>query len=186
MRNVGCGMWDLVWGMRHGNVLPQITLDTDAVRAAFIKKHETRRSPTDQRKVIAPMRTDGSFHGLFTLAPLPTAWGSMRRRRKGSTRIFCAGGKYDEVVCHMTGLGMRSDAHVPKGQKFIAQRQAKRRPGYNVLWSLRPVGAKVLKHRVMFTFALAGRDVIGCGGLPRVSLRLPWAEEVIGLSARLG
>ena len=37
----------------------------------------------------------------------------------------------------------------------------------------------------MFTFALAGRGVIGCGGLPRVSLRLPWAEEVIGLSARL-
>ena len=30
-------------------------------------------------------------------------------------------GKYDEVVCHMTGLGMRSDGHVPKGQKFIAQ-----------------------------------------------------------------
>ena len=38
----------------------------------------------------------------------------------------------------------------------------------------------------MFTFALAGRGVIGCGGLPRVSLRLPWAMEVIGLSARLG
>ncbi len=38
----------------------------------------------------------------------------------------------------------------------------------------------------MFTFAPAGRGVIGCGGLPRVSLRLPWAMEVIGLSARLG
>ena len=38
----------------------------------------------------------------------------------------------------------------------------------------------------MFTFALAGRGVIGCGGLPRVSLRLPWAMEVIGLSARKG
>ena len=34
---------------------------------------------------------------------------------------FFAGGKYDEVVCHMTGLGMRSDGHAPKGQKFIAQ-----------------------------------------------------------------
>ena len=34
---------------------------------------------------------------------------------------FFACGKYDEVVCHMTGLGMRSDGHVPKGQKFIAQ-----------------------------------------------------------------
>ena len=37
----------------------------------------------------------------------------------------------------------------------------------------------------MFTVVLAGRGVIGCGGLPRVSLRLPWAMEVIGLSARL-
>ena len=37
----------------------------------------------------------------------------------------------------------------------------------------------------MFTFALAGRGVIGRGGLPRGSLRLPWAMEVIGLSARL-
>ena len=37
----------------------------------------------------------------------------------------------------------------------------------------------------MFTFALAGRGVIGRGDLPRVSLRLPWAMEVIGLSARL-
>ena len=37
----------------------------------------------------------------------------------------------------------------------------------------------------MFTFALTGRGVIGCGGLPRVSLRLPWAEEAIGLSARI-
>ena len=38
----------------------------------------------------------------------------------------------------------------------------------------------------MFTVALAGRGVIGRGDLPRVSLRLPWAMEVIGLSARLG
>ena len=38
---------------------------------------------------------------------------------------------------------------------------------------------------VIFTIALAGRGVIGGGGLPRVSLRLPWAKEVIGLSARL-
>ena len=34
---------------------------------------------------------------------------------------FFAGGKYDEVVCHMTGLGMRSDGYAQKGQKFIAQ-----------------------------------------------------------------
>ena len=24
MMDVRCGMWDLEWGMRHGNVLPQI------------------------------------------------------------------------------------------------------------------------------------------------------------------
>ena len=54
-----------------------------------------------------PMRTDGSFHGFFTLAPLPTAWFLMRRRRNGSTRIFsqaesCVG------ECHTMGLlGMR-------------------------------------------------------------------------------
>ena len=48
-----------------------------AIRGAFIKK--TR---------ISPMRTDESFHGSFTLAPLPTAWFLMRRRRNGWTRIF--------------------------------------------------------------------------------------------------
>ena len=47
-------------------------------------------------------------------------------------------------------------------------------------------GKSIEIERVMFTVALAGRGVIGCGGLPRVSLRLPWAMEVIGLSARLG
>ena len=74
----------------------------------------------------------------------------------------------------------------PKGAEVHSPGQAKRRPGYNVPCSLRPVREKVLKtERVMFTFALAGRGVIGCGGLPRVSLRLPWAEEAIGLSARL-
>ena len=47
-------------------------------------------------------------------------------------------------------------------------------------------GKSVETECVMFTFALAGRGVIGRGGFLRVSLRLPWAEEVIGLSARLG
>ena len=62
---------------------------------------------------------------------------------------FFAGGEYDEVVCHMTGLGMRFNGHAPKGQKSIAQRQAKRRPGYNVPWNLHPVRAKVLKQSVL-------------------------------------
>ena len=42
------------------------------------------------------------------------------------------------------------NGHAPRGQKFIAQRQAKRRPGYNVLWSLRPVSAKILKQSVLY------------------------------------
>ena len=63
------------------------------MRGAFIKK--TR---------IAPMRTDGSFHGFFTLAPLPTAWGLMRRRRNGSPRIFshaesCMGECHTLLIC---------------------------------------------------------------------------------------
>lgn len=106
MWSVGCEMWDVrceMWdvrcemldggfGMGHAarECSPTDHADFHRCRAGcFIKKHETRRSPTDQRKVIAPMRTDVFFHGLFTLAPLPTAWVSMRRRRKGSTRIFC-------------------------------------------------------------------------------------------------
>ena len=34
---------------------------------------------------------------------------------------FFACGKYAAAVCHMTGLGMRADGHVPTGQQFIAQ-----------------------------------------------------------------
>ena len=162
----------------------------ETMRGAFIKK--TR---------IAPMRTDGSFHGFFTLAPLPTAWGLMRRRRGRSTRIFrrrkvvwenvtrwacliceksveicgicgqqisaqCAKEQAeciysptdlsDKHRCHADYLSItqiapsarqidtdfsqaenlsmraRFNGHAPRGQKFIAQRQAKRRPGYNV------------------------------------------------------
>ena len=82
---------------------------------------------------------------------------------------------------------MRSNGHAPKGQKSIAQRQAKRRPGYNVAVEYAPCKGKSTETEcVMFTFALTGRGMIWCGGLPRVSLRLPWAMEVIGLSARLG
>ena len=46
MWNVKCWIWDLEWGMRHGNVLPQITqIFTDAVRAAFIKKTRDPAKP---------------------------------------------------------------------------------------------------------------------------------------------
>ena len=66
-------------------------------------KHRYHAGCLYQKTRIAPMRTDGSFHGFFTLAPLPTAWGLMRRRRNGSPRIFshaesCMG------ECHTMGL----------------------------------------------------------------------------------
>ena len=41
-----------------------------------------------QKTRISPMRTDRSFHGFFTVAPRPTAWLLMRRRRNGWVRIL--------------------------------------------------------------------------------------------------
>ena len=80
----------------------------------FIKKHETRRSPTDQRKVFAPMRTDGSFHGFFTLAPLPIAWGSMRRRRNGSTNKHrCHSGCFYQKHEYLSWHAPFSPSHAP-------------------------------------------------------------------------
>ena len=80
MWNVGCEMMDAECGIWNG---------------ACGTGSPTDRSSTQkpcgllyQKTPISPMRTDGSFHGLFTLAPLPTAWGLMRLRRKGSPRIF--------------------------------------------------------------------------------------------------
>ena len=51
-------------------------------------KHRYHSGVLLSKTRISPMRTDGSFHGFFTLAPLPTAWFLMRRRRNGSPRIF--------------------------------------------------------------------------------------------------
>ena len=50
--------------MRHENISP-----TDAT-----DRHRNHAGCFYQKTRIAPMRTDGSFHGFFTLAPLPTAW----------------------------------------------------------------------------------------------------------------
>ena len=57
-------------------------------------------------------------------------------------------------------------------------------PGCNVPCSLRHAGAKALKQRVLDV--LLPLQGVACRfGLPRASLRLPWAMEVIGLSARM-
>ena len=50
--------------------------------------------------------------------------------------------------------------------------------------SLAPVRAKALKQSVL-CLLLPLQGVAWRYGLPRVSLRLPWAMEVIGLSARM-
>ena len=58
-------------------------------------------------------------------------------------------------------------------------------PGYNVPCSLRHASAKSLKQSMLC--GLLPLQGVTCRiGLPRVSLRLPWAMEIIGLSARLG
>ena len=70
---------DAEWGMamRDDWGLPQIARsNTDAMRGAFIKNTDI----TDAHGSV--------FSGSFTLAPRPTAWFLMRRRRDGSPRIF--------------------------------------------------------------------------------------------------
>ena len=87
----------------------------------------------------------------------------------------------------MTGLDMRSDGYAPRGQKFIAQRQAKRRPGYNVAVQVAPCKGKSAEtERFMFTFALTGRGVMWRFTQGVASLALGygahWAFSPLGLS----
>ena len=135
--SVGCGIWNLEWGMRHGNVLPRIAARHRTMRVALSKNTDF----TDAHGWVFSRIVYSCSAAYCLVFDAPPA-------RQIDTDFF-AGGKYNEVVCHMTGLGMRSDGYAQKVQKFIAQRQAKRRPGYNVPCSLRPVGAKVLKHSVL-------------------------------------
>ena len=80
-----------------------------------------------------------------------------------------------------------NNKHAPKGAEVHSPAASEATPWVKCAVELAPAkGKSVETECVMFTFALAGRGVIGCGGFLRVSLRLPWAEEVIGLSARLG
>ena len=67
------------------------------------------------------------------------------------TQIAPSARQIDTDFSHAENLSMRArfNGHAPRGQKSIAQRQAKRRPGYNVPCSLRPVRAKVLKQSVL-------------------------------------
>ena len=126
---------------------------TETVRTAFIKKHETRRSPTDRRGGNC---TDA--HGWV-----------FSRIVYSCSAAYCLGfdappaQRIATDFSHAENLSMRArfSGHAPKGKSTETE-------------------------RVMFTFALTGRGMIGCGGLPRATLRLPWAMEVIGLSAHLG
>ena len=98
-------LWNVGFGMGH------------AARECSPTDRSSTQKPCGllyQKTPISPMRTDGSFHGSFTLAPLPTAWFLMRRRRGRSTRIFshaesCVG------ECHTMGLlGMRKICGNPR------------------------------------------------------------------------
>ena len=61
----------------------------------------------------------------------------------------------------LPSMRARFNGHALKGQKFIAQRQAKRRPGYNVAVQVAPCKGKSAEtERFMFTFALTGRGVM--------------------------
>ena len=77
------------------------------------------------------------------------------------------------------------NGHAPKGQKFIAQRQAKRRPGYNVAVQVAPCKGKSAEtERVTFTFALTGRGVMWRFTQGVASLALGYAHS--WTSAHLG
>ncbi len=101
--------WDLEWGMRHGNVLPRIAARHRTMRVALSKNTDF----TDAHGWVFSRIVYSCSAAYCLVFDAPPA-------QRIDTDFF-AGGKYDEVVCHMTGLGMRSDGHAPKGQKFIAQ-----------------------------------------------------------------
>ena len=138
--DVGCWMWNVgIWNGACGTGMfsHRSQLDTETMRVALSKNTDF----TDAHGWV--------FSRIVYSCSAAYCLGFDAPPAQRIDTDFFAGGKYDEVVCHMTGLGMRSDGYAQKVQKFIAQRQAKRRPGYNVPCSLRPVGAKVLKHSVL-------------------------------------
>ena len=75
-----------------------------------------------------------------------------------------------------------NNGHAPKGAEVHSPVASEATPWIKCAVELAPCkGKSVETECVMFTFALTvGCGVIGYGGLPRVSLRLPWAEEVMG------
>ena len=141
MWKVRCWMWNVgIWNGACGTGMfsHRSQLDTDTMRVALSKNTDF----TDAHGWVFSRIVYSCSAAYCLVFDAPPA-------RQIDTDFF-AGGKYNEVVCHMTGLGMRSDGYAQTGQKFIAQRQAKRRPGYNVLCSLRHVRAKMLKQSVLF------------------------------------
>ena len=76
--------------MRHENISP-----TDAT-----DRHRNHAGCFYQKTRIAPMRTDGSFHGFFTLAPLPTAWVIDAPSAQRIATDFFAGGELCGRMSH--------------------------------------------------------------------------------------
>ena len=98
MWNVECGMWE--WGMRHGNVLPQIS--TETMRVALSKNTDF----TDAHGWV--------FSRILYSCSAAHCLVLMRSRRNGLPRIFshaesCVG------ECHTMGLlGMRKICGNPR------------------------------------------------------------------------
>ena len=128
---------------------------TETVRAAFIKKHETRRSPTDRRGGNC---TDA--HGWV-----------FSRIVYSCSAAYCLGfdappaQRIATDFSHAENLSMRArfSGHALKGQKFIAQGKRSDtlgKPPHPI--TLRPVRAKAKHNTLCFsTFALTGRKLHG-------------------------
>ena len=151
-------MWDVGCVMRAcgtGMFSHRSQIFTETVRAAFIKKHETRRSPTDRRGGNC---TDA--HGWV-----------FSRIIYSCSAAYCLGfdappaQRIATDFSHAENLSMRArfSGHALKGQKFIAQGKRSDtlgKPPHHI--TLRPVRAKVnITRSVSAPLPLAGRKLHG-------------------------
>ena len=126
MMDVECGIWNGACGT--GMFSHRSQLDTETMRVALSKNTDF----TDAHGWV--------FSRILYSCSAAHCLVLMRRRRKGSPQIFS----------HAENLSMRARlAGTPEGAEVHSPGQAKRRPGYNVLCSLRPVRVKVLKKSVL-------------------------------------
>ena len=100
-------MWDVGCVMRAcgtGMFSHRSQIFTETVRAAFIKKHETRRSPTDRRGGNCTDAHGWVFSRILYSCSATYRLVLMRSRRNGSPRIFshaesCMGECHTLLIC---------------------------------------------------------------------------------------